>query len=437
MTNEIKDRIQAEALAAVEPLRRAGVGVTMGGGKTTIGLKHMAKRLRPGSKFLVAAPKVSIFDSWINDAKKMDMEYLLAYIRFTTYRSLAKQELDFDCIYLDECHSLLPSHDFWLSNYGGPILGLTGSPPRYASSAKGRIVNKFCPIVYTYITDNAVDDGMLNDYRIILHHLKLGKRKEVAMKNKTTGATWYQSEENAYKYWNDKITVIEETVADLSKQMDAFTGRVLTFEEKKEKMIVENRIAMAKLPLSHLRIMRMKALMNTPTKVKYAGWLLDESKFKVLVFANTQEQADSLCPNSYHAKNPDSKANLEMFNQGVIDKMSCVQQLSEGINIKDLREAIILHAYSNERKSAQRLGRLLRLNPDEIAMTHVLVFDDTMDEVWAKEAFRDFDQEKIYHYYPATDMFVNIYGEDVEGVEMPWGFYHPPRMGQLIQSLTA
>ena len=34
------------------------------------------------------------------------------------------------------------------------------------------MVNQFCPIKFTYITDDAVDDDILNDYRIIVHKMK-------------------------------------------------------------------------------------------------------------------------------------------------------------------------------------------------------------------------------------------------------------------------
>ena len=66
--------------------------------------------------------------------------------------------------------------------------------------------------------------------------------------------------------------------------------------------------------------------------------------------------------------------------------MSCVLQLSEGINIFELRQGVILHSYGNERKAAQRIGRCLRLNPDETAMIHILCYKGTVDEKWVVDA---------------------------------------------------
>jgi hypothetical protein len=54
-----------------------------------------------------------------------------------------------------------------------------------------------------------------------------------------------------------------------------------------------------------------------------------------------------------------------------------------------------MHAYGNERKASQRIGRLLRLNPDEKAIVHILCYMNTVDEKWVKDALESFDQSKI------------------------------------------
>ena len=144
-----------------------------------------------------------------------------------------------------------------------------------------------------------------------------------------------------------------------------------------------------------LRVMRMKAMMEYPSKELYTKLLLESIKTKCIIFANTQAQADRLCSHSYHSKNPDSEDNLVAFKEGSITKLSTVLQLSEGVNIPELKQGIIMHAYGNERKSSQRIGRLLRLNPDDKAIVHILCYMDTIDEKWVKEALSEFDQEKI------------------------------------------
>jgi hypothetical protein len=54
-----------------------------------------------------------------------------------------------------------------------------------------------------------------------------------------------------------------------------------------------------------------------------------------------------------------------------------------------------MHSFGNERKLSQKLGRTLRLNPNEIATIHVLCYRNTIDEKWVTEALKDFDIKKI------------------------------------------
>ena len=97
----------------------------------------------------------------------------------------------------------------------------------------------------------------------------------------------------------------------------------------------------------------------------------------------------------YHSNNEESEDNLLKFKAGIISKLSAVLQLNEGVNIPNLKYGLILHSYGNERKLKQRLGRLLRLNPDDTATVHILCYKDTIDQKWVSDALEDLDQSKI------------------------------------------
>ena len=352
-----RTEVQEEALKATEGRKRCTIVLGTGVGKTLVGLSHIERNTNAMQNVLVVAPKKSIFQSWSDDAVKFEKEDLLERITFSTYIGLSKRDpKEYDYVYLDECHSLLDSHRDFLDLYNGGILGLTGTPPKHKSSEKGTMVNQYCPVVYTFKADDAIDNGIINDYQIIVHELQLNKSKsyQAVMKYKS----FVTSEYDNYVYW--------------SRRIDVGSGN-----------------------MHMLRVMRMKALMEYSTKEKYTKKLMESISTKCIVFANTQEQADKLCRYSYHSGNKSSEDNLLLFKDGKIDKLSCVLQLNEGINIPDLKQGIIMHAYGNERKAAQRIGRLLRLNPDDKAIVHILCYMDTVDEKWVKEALEGFDQSKI------------------------------------------
>jgi len=362
-----KTSIQEEALQKVLLLDRCSASISMGVGKTLLGLKHMeeqCKRLMVNTErpkpFLVVAPKKLIFTSWKDDATKFGLGYLLEFIDFSTYVGLNKKDpTQYEMIYLDECHSLLDNHEKFLSEYKGKILGLTGTAPKWENSEKGKMVAKYCPSAYEYIVDDAVEDGILNDYRIIVHTMALSPLRTFQKKTRA-GGSWMTSELNDYQYWTSKIG-------------SAYTEKALQIS----------------------RVMRMKAMMTYPSKEQYARKLLQEQTEKCLLFCNTIDQAHKMAAHSYTSKNPKSDANLEKFKKGDIDKLSCVLQLSEGANIPGLKVGIIMHSYGNERKASQRIGRELRLNPDDTATIHILCYSDTIDEQWTKNALADFDQTKI------------------------------------------
>jgi superfamily II DNA or RNA helicase len=352
-----RQEIQEQALKATEGRRRCSVVLGTGVGKTLVGLLHIERNTNAMQNILVVAPKKSIFQSWSDDAVKFGKQDLLERITFSTYIGLSKRDPNaYDYVYLDECHSLLDSHRTFLDVYRGGILGLTGTPPKHKGSEKGMMVAQFCPPIYTFKADDAIENGIINDYQIVIHELQLNRCKgyQAVMKNKS----FVTSEYDNYIYW--------------SRRIDVGSGN-----------------------MHMLRVMRMKALMEYPTKEKYAKKLMDFIPTKCILFANTQEQADKLCKHSYHSNNPKSESNLEMFKEGTITKLSTVLQLNEGVNIPNLRQGIIMHAYGNERKAAQRIGRLLRLNPNEKAIVHILCYKDTVDEKWVKEAVEGFDQDKI------------------------------------------
>lgn len=319
----------------------------------------MSHFYRPKEKYLVVAPKKSIFQSWIDDASKFGYESLLGCIEFTTYLSMTKKNpRDYAAIYLDECHSLRQHMSMWLVNFGGRILGLTGTPPREFSE-KGQMVTAYCPIVYRYSTKDAVEDKILNDYKIVLHKLPLNSSRTLKKTTKL-GKEWYTSEAAEYTYWSDRV---------------------------------DRSVRPADIKFN--RIQRMRAMMNFTSKEEYAKKLFAGISDKCILFANTMDQADRLCRDSYHSNNHLSEENLQNFKEGRIKKLSAVLQLNEGVNIPNLKSCIILHSYSSNTKSAQRIGRCLRLNPDEVATINILVYKNTIDEIWTEEALKEFDPQKI------------------------------------------
>ena len=353
-----KDKLQEDALVSIGNNTVCGVSATVGFGKTVLGLKYIKRNFK--GKVLVVAPKKSIFDSWKNDAIDRGFIEQLEQITFCTYRSLSKSENSYELIILDECHSLKYSHKEVLDKHlssNGKILGLSGTFPKVSYGEKGEMCEKYAPLVYTYETDQGVSDDVLNDYEIFVHMIPLSKEKDIEKKTKA-GGKYYTSEIKEYNFWTK---IIEES----------------------DKMIP--------------KIQRMTCMKKGISKMRYAFNLLNQQDDKTIIFVNTKDQANRMCKHKVHSglSKKENKENLDNFKSGDITKLATVDQLSEGVNIPNLKVGIICHAYSDHKKVNQKIGRLLRLDPNEKSTIHILCYKDTIDEFWVRNATENLNQSKI------------------------------------------
>jgi superfamily II DNA or RNA helicase len=284
-----RDLIQHQALKEAMQFKRSGLQLATGAGKTKVGLDYISV-LPDTHKVLVVAPKVDIFKSWIDDAKKFEVEELLERITFSTYLSLTKHDPEeYDILILDEAHSLKATALPFLIKYRGRILGLTGTPPKYLTSEKGQLMMEYYPIKYVFKTDKAVENEILNDYHIYVHYLDLNRNKTIQTKQ-----GWMTSERAQYDW--------------ITREIDGAIGNSLMFKT----------------------IQRINFLKQFNTKEWYAKNLLEEldQKEKVIIFANTIDQAERLCKHSHHSKNKNSP--LEAFKTGEITKVILCRAIKRG-----------------------------------------------------------------------------------------------------------
>lgn len=54
-----------------------------------------------------------------------------------------------------------------------------------------------------------------------------------------------------------------------------------------------------------------------------------------------------------------------------------------------------MHSYGNNRKASQKIGRLLRLNPNDTAYIHILCYENSVDKNWVESSIKHLDQSKI------------------------------------------
>lgn len=340
----MRDIIQSEAIKTALNNRKGGtLDVAVRSGKTYIGLS-IASEFK---EVLVSYPNNSIKDSWLSDAEKFGFN--IKNIKFTTHLSLNKYNLSaFDCIILDEIDQVSEAQWLHIIKSAYPKLyGMTGTPP--VSGIKKTYMDEYCPIIYSVKLDETVGT-LQKDYEIIVHLLEPSNKNDIPLKS---GKFW--SEKAKIQFWENKYNRSHEF-------MD-----------------------MLKL---------IQSVQNSKTKLDYVKQLSSKID-RCLIFLETIKQCDDLGWATYHSKENIADKNLEGFQSGRLNKLSCVKQLSAGITFKNLNECIILHAYASNNKTHQRLARCLNYAEGEKATIHIICLNNTRDVEWVKKGIAEFDQNKI------------------------------------------
>jgi superfamily II DNA or RNA helicase len=374
-----KDELHAEALEQISSQRACSVDLSMGSGKTRLALKRVAM-LPDDGKVFVAIPTRGLEQSWRKEAQDNGYGYLLDDMTFDLYRNLGKHDSSkYALVIFDEIHKIRDQHVSFLEGCK-KILGLTGTRPGN-NSEPGRLCSHYAPFVFEYPLDDAIADGMVNDYEITVHLIPLSDEKTIKREVERTRQVFHVSEKSDYQYRTGIIAGME-----LEKE-DLWRDRPAGFARRSEQI---NKVLMLK------RIGRLTAIKGYGSKVAFVRKLLETVKDRTVIFANTQAQADQLCPHSHHSSNKHSDDNTALFNTGGIGMLSCVEQLGIGVNLVDARNGIIMHTYSDKSdKGRQRFGRLLRLNPADKCHLHVICYKNTVDQEWVLSTLSDLDQSKI------------------------------------------
>jgi len=342
-STSFRDIVQKEAIETLLNNTRGSIDISMRLGKTLIGLKVASAF----DKVLVSYPNSSIFESWESDSLKFKID--TAHITFTTHVSLFKHDLDeYDCIILDEVDQVsLKGFEHLIKANVPNIYGMSGTMP--LKGDKKWYIKTICPIVYSKKLDETT--GITNkDYKIIVHQLAPS-----TIKNKPLSKGRFWSELDQIRFFDRK------------------------YQETK------NFSVMLKL---------MHAIAYSETKYKYALELVNKLH-RCIFFVETKKQCDDSQLPAYYSGSENADDNLEKFQEGELDKIVTINQLKAGISFDDLQEVVILHSYSANNRTAQKIGRCLQYSENQQAIIHIIVLLGTRDEKWLADALTEFDNNKI------------------------------------------
>jgi len=386
-----RDRIHNAALAAWKRNKKRGtVQIATGVGKTFIFL-HALHSMIPDDR-------IHLFLAEVTDRKKDLKENIKKYDAKYKVNTLDKYNLQFHCyqtvrdwedvkniglVGADEIHdSLTPSNsNFYKNNHYDAIIGLSAlvdvnteyliTDDFYSYRiTKGDYLNKYAPVVYNYSINDARADDLNRDLNIhiIKHQLD---DKLLTVRSGSKQKPFFQTELKAYNYWDKRFK-----------------------EAKKEKDYIKRHL-LQRVAISR----RAKILYNLRSKVISTRKLLTQIS-RTIIFGNSIDALLNVIPHVVSSRNPDYHNDWirSMFENEGLHSLGSFKKLKQGANINNLNNMILMSYYSKEKDVIQRFGRL-RKNKDKIGNIFIFVTENTQEEVWYKEMFKNIEEtyKKINH----------------------------------------
>lgn len=338
--------------------------------KTLLGLKLLTKK----SSILLLVSDTNLRDnSWKDEFTKWGLEDLWGSVQAECYQTAYKwKDKHFDFVIADEVDFCLSEEYslFFKNNTYSMLLGLTG----YVEEAKKEMLQSIAPISYTYTTNTAQAENILNKVHLVSVNFDLSTVKdvEVKYKDKATGAmkSFMQSENEQYAYLQNQCDVLLGKVRRLEKKV----AESISWgpDDVKELTATENR-------LKYAWRQRTEFLYKSKSSARAARVLSDKilqsKRSKVLVFSVRKLQSSIICKHTYNADTSElGKAKLlANLNAGKVREMGLCKALDRGANLEGIN-AIVMESYNSSKTSfQQRHGRGCRLDPNDMLYLYVLV----------------------------------------------------------------
>lgn len=319
---------------------------------------NILRKFNPHATVLIAYPDNKIKDSWIADFEEMG--YNNPNVTYTTHLSLKKYtSYEFDLVIIDEIHLLSEAQIEAckeLFERNDNILGLTGTLSRWTEESLLEELD--LPVVAEYPMEQAIKEGVIVDYEIVVKKVPLDNLGKINYKGK---------------------------LRTEKQQFDALSWAIDQNERQGRNTMF-------------LRLARMRIIQNSIGKRNFTRKLLkDHADERILVFCGVTSIADDLGIPSYHSKK-NEKQMFEDFAAGKGNHMAVVKIGNTGVTYKPLNKVIINYFDSNAENLAQKINRCMAMeydNPNKKASIYIICSTEEVEARWLKKALEFFDPSKI------------------------------------------
>ncbi|HEY0078445.1 MAG TPA: DEAD/DEAH box helicase family protein [Pyrinomonadaceae bacterium] len=380
---------QREAIDAWRRARRCGVVVLpTGAGKSLVAQMAVEQTKR---STLVVVPTIDLMNQWYDLLLSCFQAevgligggyYEVGALTVTTYASafrfMERLGNQFGFVIFDECHHLPSSIYRYAAEMAlAPFrLGLTATPER-TDGADSLLEQLVGPFVYRREAHELAGE-YLSDYSVVRINVQLSREERAAYEQERAIFRRFLSEKGielgSLYGWQMFIAA--------SARSEQGRRAMMAYRESK-------RIAL-----------------GTEAKLRVLAELLRRHRDeRTLIFTAENEMVYRISEQffipaiTHQTGIKERREWLEAFNRGDVLALATSKVLNEGVNIPEASVAIVLSGSGSSREHIQRLGRILRKQPDKRATLYEVVTSDTTEEGISSrrsggEQFRDTRHEK-------------------------------------------
>ena len=328
-----------------------------------------------GAKALVLVPTQQLQDQFKDEFIKWGFEHLLESIEVMCYQSAYKLKGNhYDIVVCDEIHlGLSPEYrKFFKNNTYDKLLCMTATLPEEQEYQE--LLETISPIAYKITLDECVNLGLVAPYEIICVPIKLTDVEQAD----------YKKANNTFVY--AKYVLGQFDAFDQAKFIMGPGKNTASSQEKAAAAQFYRSIRARKTVVDHAD---NKIAMLQKIVIKSIGE-------KILVFGGSNEFTNKLADATetfstvYHSgktKKQKEKA-LEDFRSGDKPVLCSTKALNQGFDVADATMAVICGLTSKGLTMIQRVGRIIRYQPNKRGKIICLYVKDSQEEKWLKSSVK-------------------------------------------------
>ena len=311
-------------------------------------------------KVLVGYPNIDIKNSWISETEKLNY---YPNIEYSTFKSLYKVlDNKYDFVVLDEGHSIPPDNILPIAsrivknNDKCIIMSGTYSEDTLLnlkfSTGLQQIVN--------YSTDDAIKDGIVNDFKVEVHLFKLDNTKSVQFGGLKK---WYSTD---YK-----------ECQRMSKKVDNSFGQ--------EKMVAA--------------LFRMKMINSCQSLVRNVQqWIKDNPDKRFILFTGDEKVGMNYNIPMFNSKSKNNDV-LKDFQEYRSNSLCLIKKGGTGVTYEGLDTILITDINSNSETLEQRCGRSLLFEEGKESVVHIFCSTEKFQTNWLENSLKSINPNRISYKY--------------------------------------